>query len=275
MEDEEKIAESRIAEAGIAAVKTVRSVADWRALEKRVREQTPARLMEGRAGASYRTATQLRLRADHAAARDAVQAELDLSAHLGQELIARWGIFEVSTQARSKAEYLLRPDLGRSLDEAAGRALGERCAQGCDLQVAIGDGLSVKAVAAQVPGLLPMLKAGAEERGWRVGQLFAIRHCRVGVMNEIGERLNPAVVVLLVGERPGLATAESLSAYLGYRPRDGHSDAQRNLVSNIHGNGVGLAEATGRILKLVEAMLREGRSGVHLKEELESGRRVE
>jgi ethanolamine ammonia-lyase small subunit len=250
----------------------VRTGADWQELERRIREQTPARLMEGRAGASYRTATQLQLRADHAAARDAVQAELDLNAHLGQEFIERWGIFEVSTKARSKAEYLLRPDLGRTLDEAARGAIGEQCPHGCELQIAIGDGLSVKAVSAQVPWLLPLLLAGAGERGWRTGRPFAIRHCRVGVMNEIGELLTPAAVVLLVGERPGLATAKSLSAYLGYRPRDGHSDAQRNLVSNIHAKGVGRAEAAGRILKLVEAMLRERTSGVHLKEQLQAGR---
>jgi ethanolamine ammonia-lyase small subunit len=246
----------------------------WQELEKRIHQATPARLMEGRAGASYRTGTQLRLRADHAAARDAVQAELDLSAHLGPEWVERWGIFEVGTEARSKAEYLLRPDLGRRLNEAAVLALAERCPPGCQVQFAIGDGLSVKAVAAQVPGLLPRLMAGAEGRGWRTGRTFAIRHCRVGVMNQIGERLRPEVVVLLVGERPGLATAESLSAYLGWRPREGDSDAQRNLVSNIHGNGVGPAEAAERILNLVGAMLREGISGVSLKEQLPTGRRL-
>jgi len=94
------------------------------------------------------------------------------------------------------------------------------------------------------------------------------------VMNEIGELLRPEVVVLLVGERPGLATAESLSAYLAYRPRAGHSDAQRNLVSNIHAMGVGTAMAAARILKLVEAMLRERTSGVQLKEELGAERKI-
>jgi ethanolamine ammonia-lyase small subunit len=142
------------------------------------------------------------------------------------------------------------------------------------VQIAIGDGLSVKAVAAQVPALLPLLMAGAGERGWRTGRLFVIRYCRVGVMNEIGELLKPEAVVLLVGERPGLATAESLSAYLAYRPLAGHSDAQRNLVSNIHAKGVETAAAAARILKLVEDMLRERTSGVHLKEELPTGRRI-
>jgi ethanolamine ammonia-lyase small subunit len=246
----------------------VRSGAEDRELELRVRAQTPARLLEGRAGFSYRTATQLRLRGDHAAARDAVRAELDLIADLGQEFLERWGIFEVSTRARSKEEYLLRPDLGRMLEEAAAGTLAEHCPQGCTLQIAIGDGLSVRAVAAQVPPLLPLLISGALKRGWQAGQPFAIRHCRVGVMNEIGELLAGEVVVLLVGERPGLATAESLSAYLAYRPRAEHSDADRNLVSNIHRAGVPPEEASERILNLASAMMRERTSGVHLKEQL-------
>lgn len=252
----------------------LRKEPDWLELESKIRERTPARLLQGRSGASYRTATQLQLRADHAAARDAVQAELDLRANLGQEFIERWRIFEVSTRATCKAEYLLRPDLGRSFDETARSAIREQCPHSCDLQIVIGDGLSVKAVSAQLPGLLPLLFERAREREWSVGRCFAIRHCRVGIMNEIGELLCPAAVVLLVGERPGLATAESLSAYLAYRPRHGHTDADRNLVSNIHQNGVQIPEAAARILSLVSAMLKEHTSGVHLKEVLKASRPI-
>jgi ethanolamine ammonia-lyase small subunit len=248
----------------------IRKGIEWRELKNSIRQQTPARLMEGRCGVSYRTATLLQLRADHAAARDAVQAELDLNANLGQEFIERWRIFEVSTRATSKPEYLLRPDLGRTLDEPARSAIREQCPRSSDLQIVIGDGLSVKAVSTQLPALLPLLFEGARERNWTVGRPFVIRHCRVGVINEIGELLTPAAVVLLVGERPGLATAESLSAYMAYRPRPGHTDANRNLVSNIHQNGVPLAEAAARILNLVHAMLTASTSGVHLKEHLQS-----
>jgi len=249
---------------------------EWMELERKVRGQTPARLMEGRVGSSYRTSTQLQLRADHAAARDAVQTELDLSAHLGTEFVERWGVFEVSTQAATKAEYLLHPELGRRLSDAARDVLEERCPRQCELQIVIGDGLSVRAIGAQVPALLPLLMQGAETRGWRAGQVFAIRHCRVGLMNELGEVLDPAVVVMLVGERPGLAIAESLSAYMGYRPRSGDSDAQRNLVSNIHAKGLGSREASERILRLVETMLREKRSGVALNQDASSrGRTLE
>jgi ethanolamine ammonia-lyase small subunit len=119
-----------------------------------------------------------------------------------------------------------------------------------------------------VSGLLPRLADGAAARGWSFGRPFAIHYCRVGVLNDIGELLDPAVVVLLIGERPGLATAESLSAYLAYRPRPGHTDARRNLISNIHARGVGHAQAARRILALAEQMTRQQISGVSVKEEL-------
>jgi ethanolamine ammonia-lyase small subunit len=246
--------------------KVVHQRVDWEALENRIRERTPARLLEGRSGVSYRTATQLQLRADHAAARDAVRAELDLNAHFSREFVRRWELFEISTEASSKSEYLLRPDLGRTLGEAARSAVRAQCPSGPELQIVVGDGLSVSAVAAQVPALLPFLCDGARARNWTVGRPFVVRHCRVGIMNDIGELLTPSTVVLLIGERPGLATAESLSAYLAYRPRPGHTDADRNLVSNIHGRGVPVAKAATRILDLVGQMLEERTSGTHLKE---------
>jgi ethanolamine ammonia-lyase small subunit len=232
------------------------------------RARTPARLLVGRAGPAYRTATHLDLRRDHAAARDAVRAELDLARDLGPALTERFKLFEVRTYAATKDEFLLRPDFGRRLNDQARDAVRHECRAGADLQVVIGDGLSVAAVAAQVPDLLPRLIDGAEERGWRFGRPFVVRHCRVGVLNDIGELLDPAVVVLLIGERPGLATAESLSAYLAYRPRPGHTDAHRNLISNIHARGVGHAEAARRVLALATLMMQRRASGVGVKEEL-------
>src|SRR3954468_12254725 len=119
---------------------------DWPELVRRVRAHTPARLLSGRAGAGYRTATQIELRKAHAAARDAVRTELDLKRDFGAELIDRWGLFEVSTQAANKDEYLLRPDLGRRFSDTARAELSRRVLSGRDLQVAIGDGLSMTAV---------------------------------------------------------------------------------------------------------------------------------
>lgn len=231
------------------------------------RERTPARLFTDRAGAAYRTGTLLDLRRDHAAARDAVQTVLRLR-DLPPDLVSQFQLFEVQTQAGSKEEYLLRPDLGRRLDDAGRSELKRRCPIGVDLQIAIGDGLSATAVLAQAPALLPRLVAGTQERGWSCGQPFLIRYCRVGAMNDIGELLDPAVVVLLIGERPGLATAESLSAYMAFRPRPGDTDARRNLISNIHARGVGHAEAVERILNLAAQMRASEASGVAVKETL-------
>ena len=232
----------------------------------RIRERTPARILVGRAGGSYRTRTLLELRSDHAAARDAVGAEFDLASDLGAELVGRLGLFEVATRAKDKAEYLLRPDLGRSLDDHARETIARDCPRTADLQVVVGDGLSASAVRAQVPTLLPLLEQEAGRRGWRFGRPFFVRHCRVGVLNDVGEILDPAVVVLLVGERPGLATAESLSAYLAYRPRADHDDSKRNLISNIHARGVSPERAAPRIAELASQMIRLGISGVEVKE---------
>jgi ethanolamine ammonia-lyase small subunit len=240
----------------------------WPNLIEKIRARTPARVLADRTGAAYRTATQLQLRHDHAAARDAVRAEFELKRDLGDEFVERWKLFSVSTMAASKEEYLRRPDLGRRLNEDAQRQLLAQGARNADLQIMIGDGLSVTAVSTQVPPLLPMLAGKAQSRGWIFGQPFAVQYCRVGIMNDVGELLQPKVVVLLIGERPGLATAESLSAYMAYQPRAGHNDSNRNLISNIHARGVNTEAAASRIIELAEQMMRLQTSGVEIKENL-------
>jgi ethanolamine ammonia-lyase small subunit len=237
---------------------------------ERALARTPARVLVGRAGTAYRTGTLLKLREDHAAARDAVLAEVDLSRDFGA-CIERFDLFEVRTQAVSKSEYLRRPDLGRKLSPDSRELIRTNCSPGAKLQVVIGDGLSATAVATQAPGLLDRLHAAAVERGWSFGRPFLVHHCRVGILNDIGDLLTPEVVVLLIGERPGLATAESLSAYLAFRPRAGHTDADRNLISNIHARGVSLDDATRRILALAEQFRIIGRSGVGVTEQMLPG----
>jgi ethanolamine ammonia-lyase small subunit len=128
--------------------------------------------------------------------------------------------------------------------------------------VLIGDGLSAAAVHAQVPHVLGPLLEGAVERGRRVGRPLAIRHCRVGLLNDVGDVLGCE----LAGERPGLATATSLSAYVALRPRTGQTDADRNLISNIHAGGTSPADGTRRLLALLDAIRAAGRSGVSVKE---------
>lgn len=235
-----------------------------------LRARTPARLIVGRAGTSYRTGTQLDLREDHAEAVDAVQRELDLTADFGADFLAKSRLFEVRSAAVDKAQFLKRPESGRQLPPESRAVIERECPGSVTLQAAIGDGLSARAVAAQVPALLPLLQDGAAQRGWSFGRPFVVRYCRVGVLNEIGAILSPQVVVLLIGERPGLVTAESLSAYMAYRPAPGDTDAKRNLISNIHARGVPTAEAATRILALAEQMLAQRISGVAIKEQLTS-----
>jgi ethanolamine ammonia-lyase small subunit len=141
------------------------------------------------------------------------------------------------------------------------------CPSGVDVQIVIGDGLSAAAVIAQAPLVLEAFAPEAREQGWQLGQPFVIRYCRVGVLNDLGELLDPAVVVLFIGERPGLVTAESLSAYMAYRPRASHTDAERNLISNIHARGVPPVVAATRIARLAARMMRLQLSGVAVKEE--------
>lgn len=233
---------------------------------RRARERTPARILTGRAGGSYTTQTWLELRRDHASARDAVRTELDLERDLGREFVDRWDLFEVATLAASKDAYLLRPDLGRSLSESARDQIQARRSSGVDVQLVIGDGLSASAVAAQVPALLPAMADQLDRAGLTLGLPFLVRHCRVGVMNDVGELLNPSVVALLIGERPGLATAESLSVYMAHRPRAGHDDSRRNLISNIHARGVPIDQAALRAAHLIRQMIERRTSGVSVKE---------
>jgi ethanolamine ammonia-lyase small subunit len=228
---------------------------------RKIRSRTPARLLVGRSGVAYRTSTQLDLREAHAAARDAVRSELNLESGFGHAFIKRWDLFETHTRAALKQLYLLRPDLGRQFSDESRVNLQSRCASGCDLQVAIGDGLSVAAVIAQVPFLLPLLYEGAKQRRWQVGNTFVIHHCRVGILNEIGELLSPRIAVLLIGERPGLATAESLSAYMAYRPNTSHTDAHRHVISNIHARGLSPQLAAERILDLAAHLVNTLPSG--------------
>ena len=236
-------------------------------LVRKIRARTPARLLAGRSGAAYRTSTQMELREAHAAARDAVRQEMEIGSIFDSAFVSEWNLFEVETEAANKHEYLMRPDLGRRFSADSIAVIRQNCPSNSDLQIAIGDGLSVPAVATQVPGLLPLICAGAQQRGWTVGRTFVIRHCRVGILNEIGEVLRPRVALLLIGERPGLATADSLSAYMAHRPKTGDTDANRNLISNIHSRGLHSQAAAERILNLAQQMTNAGTSGYILREE--------
>jgi ethanolamine ammonia-lyase small subunit len=238
----------------------------WPELVGKIRLRTPARIFVER-GASYTTKMALELRGDHARAVDAVWTEFDLQKDFPPDFVARWELFQVSSQAESKSQFLLRPDLGRKLSDAGRELIAQRCVRSPDVQIVMGDGLSGAALSDQVPELFPLLLRRMRARGWSLGVSFAVRYCRVGIMNAIGEVLAPRVVVLLIGERPGLATAASLSAYMGYCPLPGHTDADRNLISNIHDRGIRVQEAADRITNLASRMMALKRSGTALSED--------
>jgi ethanolamine ammonia-lyase small subunit len=237
----------------------------WPEIVRKVRARTPARIFVPR-GASYTTRMQLELRGARADAVDAVWTEFDLHKDFPSDFVAKWDLFQVSSQAESKSQFLLRPDLGRKLSDTGKSLIAQRCLKAADVQIAIGDGLSGAALSEQVPALFPFLQQRARENGWSIGPSFVVRYCRVGIMNDIGDLLSPHVIVLLIGERPGLATATSLSAYLAFCPRSGHTDADRNLISNIHVCGVRIEDAADRIMNLASDMVRLKRSGTALKE---------
>jgi ethanolamine ammonia-lyase small subunit len=237
-------------------------------------ESTPARLFLDGPGTSYSTAVLLKLRADHAAARDAVHASVEIDDPALSPLVERFGLFAVRSLATSLREYLAKPHLGRILDDRSRSTISQSCPSNVDFQIVIGDGLSPRAVAKHAPPVLELLTAAAQHQGWSVGRPFFISRCRVGVMNDIGDLIQPAIVVLLIGERPGLATAESMSAYLGYRPQSGHTDADRNLVCNIHDNGVGDNEAGERVFELAKQLRAHSGGGIGVKEVLPSSREI-
>ena len=242
--------------------------ADTQSMLAAIRSRTPARLMLARQGGSYTTRVQVGRRQDHAAAMDAVWHDVTPQTDWGAAFCTQWQIVETTSAAATKEEYLRRPDLGRIFSVASAADVAAGCPAGADLQIVVGDGLSASAAVRQVPVLLPLVAALAKAQGWSLGRPIFVRSCRVGILNAIGELLKPRVVVLLIGERPGLQTAESLSAYLAFRPTPGHTDAHRNVISNIHAAGTPPARAAERIVALAAEMMRYASSGPAIKEQL-------
>lgn len=222
---------------------------------------TTARIGVGRAGPRYTTASLLLFQGDHAVTQDALYRDVDPA------LLAELGLFTVQTNITGgKQEYLLRPDLGRQLNAEAKRLITERCAKRPGLQVVVGDGLSAAAIEANARQMFPILKQGAQAAGLTFGTPFFIQYCRVGVMNDIGDLLQPDVVVLLIGERPGLGRAESMSAYMAFRPKAGDTDADRDVVCNIFENGgTNPLEAGAYVIQIAQKMRQHQASGVKLK----------
>lgn len=226
---------------------------------ERMMRSTPARIGVGNCGARLRTQTMLTLRADHAAARDAVFKDVDPS------VLDRLGLFTIETKCSDKNQFLTRPDLGRQFDDSVIGELKSKCVMNPDVQIYASDGLSSTAITANLENILPVIMDALKAKGLKVGTPFFVRNGRVAAMDQISEALGATVTCALIGERPGLATAESMSAYIAYKATVGMPEARRTVVSNIHSGGIPAVEAGAYIADVVEMMLEAKASGVDLK----------
>ena len=227
---------------------------------RRMKEKTPARLGCGKAGPRYKTLTMLRFRADHAAAQDAVFSEID------PEFAKENDLLPTKTRCDSKDEYLTRPDLGRRFDEANQRVIKEVCANQRVLLL-IGDGLSSEAITANAAPCAEAIRRDLKNYGIELGRSLYIKYCRVGASDHIGDLTGCELVCLLVGERPGLVTNGSMSAYITYKPYRGIPESKRTVVSNIHSQGLPAPEAGMKIAALIDRMLKQKASGLDLSRE--------
>lgn len=222
--------------------------------------KTPARLGIGKSGARYKTLTMLRVRADHAAAQDSVFSDVS------EEFIKKNHFVFVQTLCKDKDEYLTRPDLGRRFSSEELDVIRKTCGNNPKVLLIVGDGLSSSAIEANAEDFLLSVQQGLQTFGIASGKdILFIKYARVGAMDAIGEVTDADVICMLVGERPGLVTAESMSAYLAYKPKHGLPEAKRTVISNIHKGGTTAVEAGAHTAELIKTMLEKKASGIDLK----------
>lgn len=237
-----------------------------------LRRFTAARIALGRSGGSQTTPAQLAFNLDHALARDAVHAAFDTAA-LAAELRALPGappVLTLTTAAPDRATFLRRPDLGRQLSPESRAQLsvpGTQLSPGPDLAIIVSDGLSALAAHRQAPALLAEFLPRWRDAGYTLAPLCVVRHARVSLLDEIGVALRARLAVILLGERPGLGTPDSLGAYLEYAPQPGRTNAERNCLSNIRPAGLSHKAAAEKLATLLGAALRLQLSGIGLKED--------
>ena len=223
-----------------------------------MKEKTPARLGCGKAGPRYKTLTMLRFRADHAAAQDAVFSQVP------EDFAQKNGLVPVVTKCHDKDEYLTRPDLGRCFDEENQKKIKAAVPNAPRVQIVVGDGLSSAAILANAMDCMKTIQDGLKIKGIDCGAPIFVRYCRVGAGDAVGDVTGCELVCVLVGERPGLVTDKSMSAYITYKPHTGVSESSRTVVSNIHALGTPAVEAGAHVAELIEKILTKKVSGVGL-----------
>ena len=225
----------------------------------RMKQYTPARLGVWRAGPRYNTLSSLRFRADHASAQDAVFSDVS------EEFVKAHQFVEGITKCANKDEFITRPDLGRILSPETVERFKKEQKAGAKVQIMVGDGLSSAAIEANIPDVIPAILQGLRKHGIETGPIPFVKYCRVGAMDHVGEITGADVVCCFIGERPGLVTAESMSAYIAYKPTINMPEARRTVVSNIHKGGTPPAEAGAHIADLLKTILDKKVSGIDLK----------
>lgn len=219
-------------------------------------KNTPARIAVGRAGPRPRTEASIRFLADHSRSKDTVLKDFP------DNWVKNSGFLELHTEIVEKDQYLTRPDLGRRLALDSIAKLGSECVQQPQVQLILSDGLSTDAVVVNFDEIIPPLLKGLERQGLKLGTPLFVKHGRVKVQDQIGELLGAKVLILLIGERPGLGQSESLSCYMVYSPRVATTvESDRICISNIHAGGTPPVEAAAVIVEMTQKFLRDGRSG--------------
>jgi len=229
-----------------------------------LRVHTRARVALGRVGASMPTSELLQFGLAHAMARDAVHVPLDADALCADLQAAGWQTVQVHSAAADRGTFLLRPDLGRRLDPASASALAGVSSPSIDVQLVVGDGLSSLAVQRHAVPLVDEIRRQAS--AWRFGPIVVARQARVALGDAVGEALKAPLVVMLIGERPGLSSPDSLGLYITWAPRVGCTDAERNCISNVRPEGLGYALAARRLVWLCGEARRLQLTGVRLKD---------
>ena len=230
-----------------------------------LRRSTRARVCAGRSGPRPRTQSLLRFLADHSRSKETVLSEIPA------EWVQRAGLLEVQTEITEKGQYLTRPDLGRVLSAKGLETVKSQCIKAPDVQLLISDGLSTEATTANFDDIVPPLIRGLASLQLKAGTPLFVRFGRVKVEDQIGELLQAKVVILLIGERPGLGQSESLSCYMVYQPTSQTVEAERTCISNIHRGGTPPVEAAAVIAELAARMLKEQASGIALSKKMAGG----
>lgn len=219
---------------------------------------TTALLGIGHVGTRYATDVVLQFQAELAITHTAVATELP------EDWAEQHGFLPVRSRVTSHREFLLRPDLGRRLDDDSLAVVRSRCDKGVDVQIIVADGLSAVACMQTGKALYDAVAAACTARGLSVGTPVAARFARVWLEDEIGQEVGAKVAMILLGERPGLGTGDGLSAYVVHAPKLGNTDGDRNMISNIHARGTPPEEAAQRLAALAQAMIAQRTSGVAL-----------